>query len=62
MPKTLYVVKLSESIDLYLTYYSTDPAHCLWGNPNDALVWSTLAEAQAIAADIGGGTVGTTKP
>ncbi len=60
MPPTVYVV-LNPSVDLYLTYYSTDPAHCLWGNIRDALTWATLEQAQAVAASIGGGTVGTPK-
>ena len=62
MPKQVFVVKLDEQTDLFLTYYSTDPAHCLWGSVNDALTWPTLPQAVAIANAIGGGTVGTTKP
>lgn len=62
MPKTLYVVKLNIETDLYLTYYSTNPEHCLWGNAQDAITWETLPEAQSVATSIGGGTVGTPKP
>lgn len=61
MPKTEYVVKFNENTDLYLMSYS-DPQHCTWGSPNVALTWATLPEAQSVAAQIGGGTVGTTKP
>lgn len=62
MPKTLYVVKYDIETDLYLLYFSSNPEHCLWGNPNEALTWETLAQAQSVAGAIGGGTVGTTKP
>lgn len=62
MPKQLYVVKFDTETDLYLLYFSSNPEHCLWGNPGDALTWETLPQANAVAAQIGGGTVGTTKP
>lgn len=62
MPKTLYVVKLNENTDLYLTSYAQPPEHCTWGSPEVALTWATLEQAQSVAAAIGGGTVGTTKP
>lgn len=58
MPKEQFVVKLNDTTDLFLTYYSTDPAHCLWGAVNDALTWPTLLQAQNIAASIGSGPVG----
>jgi hypothetical protein len=61
MPKQEFVVKYNEQTDLYLTSYS-DPEHCTWGSPSVALTWGTLAQAQSVAAAIGGGTVGTTKP
>lgn len=57
-----YVVRQSEQSDVYLTYYDEDPERLQWGPLGSALVYSTLAEAQSLAASIGGGTVGTPKP
>lgn len=61
MSQQIYVV-LDQSTGLYLTSYSYDPEACGWGNSNNAVTFSTLAAANEIAASIGGGTVGTTKP
>lgn len=33
-----------------------------WGNEENAIVYGTLQAAEAKAAQIGGGTVGTTRP
>ena len=62
MPQLKYVVKFNEATDLYLIVYSTVWENCQWGSPNDAITWSTLAQAESVAALIGHGTVGTTKP
>lgn len=57
-----YVVKLNETTDLYLKVSDPDFKKCQWSSPAEALTWSTLAQAQSVAAAIGHGTVGTTKP
>lgn len=62
MPKTEYVVKFSETIATYLISYQDNYQNCVWGNSGDAITFNSLGEAQAVAAGIGGGTVGTTKP
>lgn len=62
MPQQEFVVRFNETSDMYLTFYSSDLTHCLWGNLRDAIIYSTLAAAQSVAASIGGGTVGTPKP
>lgn len=62
MPREEYVVRLSETSDMYMIGYNPIFENCVWGNPENAVTYPTLAEAQAIAAGIGGGTVGTTKP
>jgi hypothetical protein len=62
MPRTTYVVVI-EGTDLYLTGYNAqNPPASIFGNLNNAIEYTTLAAAQAAAALIGGGTVGTTKP
>jgi hypothetical protein len=58
MPKQEFVVKLNEQTDLFLVYYSTDPAHCQWGAIHDAIKFSTIEEANVVANAIGGGSLG----
>lgn len=62
MPRTTYVVVI-EGTDLYLTgYNASNPPASIFGNLNNAVIYSTLDAAQTAASLIGGGTVGTTKP
>lgn len=62
MPQNQFVV-LDPVSGLYLTgYVPTSPASSSFGNLKQAIIFTTLLEAQQRAADIGGGTVGTTKP
>ena len=57
-----YVVKI-EGTDMYLIGYNLqNPPGSTFGNLSNAIEYATLAEAQATAAAIGSGTVGTTKP
>lgn len=61
MPKQLFVVQI-EGTSLYLTSYNIGvPSSSGFGNKSDAVTFTTLAEAQQVAGDIGGGTVGTPK-
>jgi len=63
MPKdNEFVVQLNDQTELFLTVYNPNQDSCQWGNLEDAIIFSTLEEAQSLAASIGGGTVGTTKP
>jgi len=62
MPKNQYVVKYSDTTDLYLKVYSEVWENCQWAGPNEAITWTTLEQAQTVAAAVGHGTVGTTKP
>lgn len=62
MPQEEYVVKFNETTNLYLTVYHSNSDNHEWGNAEDAIKFETLGEAQSLAAAIGGGTVGTTKP
>jgi hypothetical protein len=57
-----YVVRQSEQSDVFLAYYDEDPQRCQWGALESAMTFTTLAEAQSLAAAIGGGTVGTPRP
>ena len=61
MPIQKYVVKINETTDLYLKVYSPTWENCQWGSPSDAITWTTLDQAQSVAAMIGHGTVGTPK-
>lgn len=62
MPNKEYVV-LDPQSELYLIAYNPNsPTDSLFGNLRDAVIYSTLAAAQAAAANIGGGTVGTVRP
>jgi hypothetical protein len=56
-----FVVKESETTDLYLVNDVTTWAEASWGQPERAITFETLADAQARAAAIGHGTVGTAK-
>lgn len=64
MAHQVFVVRLSQNSDAYLTGYSMPAIYdnCIWGNVDFAFEFATLADAQNFAASIGGGTVGTTKP
>lgn len=59
-----FVVYNYEDNGLYLTAEITSPGGVMyqWGDPRNALEYETLQEAEAKAVEIGGGTVGTTKP
>ncbi len=49
--------------DLFLTGYNAgNPPESIFGKLSDAIIYSTLPAAQAAAAAIGHGTVGSTKP
>lgn len=62
MPREEYVVRLSETSDMYMIGYNPIFENCTWGNPENAVIFDTLEEAQEIALGINSGTVGTTKP
>lgn len=62
MPANQFVVKFDVNTNLYMISYNPDYTRCQWGNANHAIVFGTLEEAEAIAAGINSGTVGTTKP
>jgi hypothetical protein len=62
MGQQQYVVQYNDVTDLYLVVYDPDYNNCKWGNAESALTWTTLEGAQAMAASIGHGTVGTPKP
>lgn len=62
MPREEYVVRLSETSDMYMIGYNPIFENCTWGNPANAVVFNTLEEAQQIALGINSGTVGTSKP
>ena len=64
MAREVFVVKYNEGTDLYMIQYNSQYSLCQWGNITNPQVmeWSTLAAAQAVAASINSGTVGTTKP
>lgn len=53
MPSNHGVVKDTVT-GLYCTSYSTTLSSCLWGNSNDAVQFSTLADAQNAANDMNG--------
>jgi len=57
-----FVVKINETTKLYMISYNTEYSRCQWGNVNDAVIFDTLEEAEAIATGINSGTVGTPKP
>lgn len=64
MPKHDYVVQFNEESSLYLTGI-IDPEgtpQYVWGSSAAAIGYTTLQLAQAQAASIGGGTVGTPRP
>ena len=61
MPNNQFVVA-TENSDLFLIGYNANsPADSIFGNLRDAVIFTTLEAAQATAAAIGGGTVGTPK-
>jgi len=62
MPREEFVIRLSEDSTLYCIGYTTTFNSCIWGNVDNAVVWETLAEAEAAALAINSGTVGTSKP
>jgi hypothetical protein len=64
MPQQLYVIKYNQTTDLYCIYYSNVYTKCRWGSAldTDLVTRLTLAEVQAMAANINSGTVGTPKP
>lgn len=62
MPKTEYGVKYSETINTWLISYQDNYQNLVWGAASAAISFDTLEDAQALAAAINGGTVGTTKP
>lgn len=62
MSKQLYVVKLNENTELYLTVFSPGYENCQWSSADQAITWTSLEDAQTVANAIGHGTVGTTKP
>lgn len=47
MPQTYWMV-LDQNTSLFLTYYSTVLANCLWGNSIDAIHFSTEAQANTV--------------
>lgn len=56
-------VVVIESTSLYLIGYNQNsPSESTFGNLNNAVEFETLEEAERIALEIGGGTVGTVKP
>lgn len=62
MGKQTYVVVI-EGTDMYLIGYNVqNPPASIFGNLSSAIEYSTLGDAQAVAALIGSGTVGTTRP
>lgn len=61
MPSNQFVV-LDPNTKLYLiAYNSGSPSDSLFGNLSSAIIYERLEDAQAAAASIGGGTVGTPK-
>lgn len=58
MAKNEFVV-LNPANDLFLTGFVGETP--MWGSLSNAITYSTLEEAEAQAAAIGGGTVGTPK-
>lgn len=62
MPKNEFVVEQTFT-GLYLVSYNVgNPPSSTFGNLSDAVIFSTLEQAEAAASAIGGGTVGTVKP
>ena len=62
MPKTTYVVQIAGT-NLYLIGYNASiPENSIFGNLDNAIEFQTIDQAEDIAASIGNGTVGTTKP
>lgn len=62
MPKTTYVVQISDT-NLYLIGYNASiPENSIFGNVENAIEFATLEAAEDAASLIGNGTVGTTKP
>ena len=62
MANKTFVVQI-EGTDMFLTGYNAqNPPASIFGNLTNAIEFDTLAEAQNLAALIGSGTVGTTKP
>ena len=62
MAQREFVVQIPET-DMFLTGYNAgNPPASIFGNLNNAIIYTTLDAAQQTAALIGGGTVGTTKP
>lgn len=63
MPKNEEFVVLDPSNGLYLTGLNiNNTENCIFGNLSNAIIFTSLEKAQLAAGDIGGGTVGTTKP
>lgn len=66
MPHTDYVVRFNAESILYLkqviTGQSPEETTYVWGSSAEGLSFPTLQSAKDMATQIGGGTVGTTRP
>jgi len=58
----VFVVKIANTSMYLIGYNFFSPPQSTFGNLENALEYPTLAEAQAIAAKIGPGTIGLPRP
>jgi len=60
MPKTVYVIKLNETTELYLQSYNSDGT-CTWGDKSTAITFNTMAATEPVISLIGSGPIGVPK-
>ena len=58
----VYVVKIANTSMYLIGYNFFSPPQSTFGNLENALEYPTLAEAEAVAAKIGPGTIGLPRP